>query len=74
MGSYETSEERNADTPLIFVVEDDIDIARLICHHLNTAGYATRRFTESATVIDEAKKTLPALFLLDRCAEAAGKD
>jgi DNA-binding response OmpR family regulator len=65
MGSYETSEERNADTPLIFVVEDDIDIARLICHHLNTAGYATRRFTESATVIDEAKKTLPALFLLD---------
>jgi len=65
MGSYETSEERSADTPLIFVVEDDIDIARLICHHLNTAGYAIRRFTESATVIDEAKKTLPALFLLD---------
>jgi DNA-binding response OmpR family regulator len=57
MGSYETSEERSGDTPLIFVVEDDIDIARLICHHLNTAGYATRRFTESATVIDEAKKT-----------------
>ncbi|HEV2733160.1 MAG TPA: response regulator transcription factor [Terriglobales bacterium] len=65
MGSYETSQELNADTPLIFVVEDDTDIARLICHHLNTAGYATRRFAGSATVVDEAKKTPPALFLLD---------
>jgi len=41
MGTYETSGERSADTPLIFVVEDGTDIARLICHHLNTAGYAT---------------------------------
>jgi|SRR5436309_87678 len=65
MGSYETSKELNADIPLIFVVEDDTDIARLICHHLNTAGYATRRFAGSATVVDEAKKTPPALFLLD---------
>ena len=54
MGSYETSKELNADIPLIFVVEDDTDIARLICHHLNTAGYATRRFAGSATVVDEA--------------------
>jgi len=65
MDSYETSQELHAEIPLIFVVEDDTDIARLICHHLNNAGYTTRRFAGSATVVEEAKKTPPALFLLD---------
>jgi DNA-binding response OmpR family regulator len=65
MSSYEVSEELGTEKPLIFVVEDDVDIARLICHHLNVAGYMTRRFAGSSTVLDEAKKTVPALFLLD---------
>jgi DNA-binding response OmpR family regulator len=49
----------------IFVVEDDIDISRLVCHHLAAAGYLTRAFTSSVGVISEAEKVPPALFLLD---------
>ncbi len=51
--------------PLIFVVEDDADIARLICLHLDTSGYATRWFPSSISVLEEAIKVLPSLFLLD---------
>lgn len=49
----------------IFVVEDDTDISRLICHHLQAAGYATRAFPSSAGVISEAEKAPPSLFMLD---------
>ena len=50
---------------LIFVVEDDADIARLICYHLDTSGFATRWFPSSFSVIEEALANPPALFLLD---------
>lgn len=49
----------------IFVVEDDADISRLICHHLQAAGYSTRAFVSSVGVISEAEKSDPSLFLLD---------
>jgi DNA-binding response OmpR family regulator len=49
----------------IFVVEDDADISRLVCHHLEAAGYATRPFISSLGVIYEAEKATPSLFLLD---------
>jgi DNA-binding response OmpR family regulator len=58
-------QEALAMKPLIFVVEDDTDIARLICLHLDIAGYATRWFSSSLSVTDEAIKAAPALFLLD---------
>jgi DNA-binding response OmpR family regulator len=51
--------------PLVFVVEDEADIARLICFHLDNSGYATRWFPGSSSVIDEAVKETPSLFLLD---------
>lgn len=51
--------------PLIFVVEDEPDIARLICHHLDLGGFATRWFPESLPVIEEAIKASPSLFVLD---------
>ncbi len=54
-----------APKPLIYVVEDETDIARLICFHLDSNGYATRWFPGSADVIDQASKEQPALFLLD---------
>src|SRR6516225_1774094 len=50
---------------LIFVVEDDADIARLICYHLDTSGFATRWFPSSFSVIEDALVNPPALFLLD---------
>jgi DNA-binding response OmpR family regulator len=37
----------------------------LICFHLNTSGYHTRWFSKSLSVIDEALRELPSLFLLD---------
>ncbi len=51
--------------PLVFVVEDDADIARLICLHLDLSGFATRWFRGSLSVLEEAVKCAPSLFLLD---------
>jgi len=49
----------------IFLVEDDADIARLVRHHLEAAGYAVRVFSTIPPVLAEAQKSRPALFLLD---------
>jgi two-component system phosphate regulon response regulator PhoB len=49
----------------VFVVEDDPDIARLVRHHLETAGYAVRAFSSGAGVLAAAEKEPPSLFLLD---------
>ena len=51
--------------PLIFVVEDEADIARLVKHHLEAAGFQVRIFATAGTVICEAEREKPALFLLD---------
>ena len=51
--------------PTIFVVEDEADIARLIRHHLEAAGFFVRHFIGSPGVIADAEKEKPALFLLD---------
>jgi len=49
----------------IFVVEDDPDISRLVKHHLEGAGIATRVFANSKGVIAEATRQRPSAFLLD---------
>ncbi len=49
----------------IFVVEDDADIARLVRHHLESAGFAVRTFASAPPVLPEAAKNRPSLFLLD---------
>jgi DNA-binding response OmpR family regulator len=66
------SYERTAGTPrpasfrpVIFVVEDDEDIARLISHNLQAAGFEVQSFVSGASVLTEAARELPALFLLD---------
>ena len=51
--------------PTIFVVEDDADIARLVRHHLEAAGYRVRLFATTLPVIAEAEKDPPAILLLD---------
>ncbi|MGI9103123.1 MAG: winged helix-turn-helix domain-containing protein [Terriglobales bacterium] len=50
---------------LVFLLEDDADIARLVRHQLETAGYRTRVFSSAATFVAEAQKQRPALCLLD---------
>ena len=51
--------------PLIFVVEDDCDIARLISHNLQASGFQAQSFANASSVITEAIRELPAMFLLD---------
>ena len=50
---------------LIYVVEDEADIARLVKHHLEAAGFQVRLFASSDVVIAEAQRDKPVLFLLD---------
>jgi two-component system phosphate regulon response regulator PhoB len=49
----------------IFVVEDDLDIARLVRHHLEGAGFRVRGYTGTANVLRDAQKERPCLLLLD---------
>ena len=51
--------------PVIFVVEDEEDIARLISHNLQAAGFEVQSFVSGASVLTEALREMPALFLLD---------
>ena len=52
-------------TQTVFVLEDDADIARLIQHHLEAAGYAARIYSTPTNLIPDAERQAPALFLLD---------
>jgi two-component system phosphate regulon response regulator PhoB len=51
--------------PIIFVVEDEADIAHLLRHHLEGAGFGVRLFSTANNVLAEAEKHKPLLFLLD---------
>src|SRR6202046_1533400 len=51
--------------PVIFVVEDEEDIARLISRNLQAAGFEVQSFVSGASVLTEAVREMPALFLLD---------
>lgn len=59
MGPQNRMEQR------IFIVEDDVDIARLVRHHLEAAGFVTRVFPRIAGVLNDAQKEQPVLFVLD---------
>jgi DNA-binding response OmpR family regulator len=66
--SFERAEGTNLSSsvrPLVFVVEDDQDIARLISHNLQAAGFDVQSFVSAVSVISEALRETPALFLLD---------
>jgi DNA-binding response OmpR family regulator len=49
----------------VFVLEDETDIARLVQHHLEAAGFSARLFHTPTNLIPDAERTPPALFLLD---------
>jgi two-component system phosphate regulon response regulator PhoB len=49
----------------IFLLEDDLDIARLVRHNLEAAGFRVRSFSTTANVITDAQKERPSLMLLD---------
>jgi two-component system phosphate regulon response regulator PhoB len=49
----------------IFVVEDEEDIALLLRHNLEAAGYDVQTFVNSTAALMEARRGQPSLFLLD---------
>lgn len=49
----------------IIVLEDDADIANLVQHHLQLAGFVVRTCSSGDQVIPLARKQAPILFLLD---------
>jgi len=59
------AQESSRSTNLIFVVEDDLDISRLIEHNLSSAGYQVSTFLSGGAVLSSATRLQPALFLLD---------
>src|ERR1700738_1156125 len=68
MNSFEGAEGQGNSEPvrhLVFVVEDDEDIARLISHNLQAAAFEVQSFVSAASVISEAVREMPALFVLD---------
>lgn len=52
-------------SPLVFVLEDDPDILRLVQHHLKLANFETVGFTSAAGMLEQAARSRPSLFLLD---------
>src|SRR3954453_19503209 len=49
----------------IFLLEDDLDIARLVRHNLEAAGFRVRSFSTPANVVSDAIREPPSLMLLD---------
>ena len=55
----------NGECGVVFVVEDDLDISRLIQHNLSSAGFGVQVFSNGNEVVSEALREKPSLFLLD---------
>ena len=53
------------DTPLIFVVEDEADIARLIASTLGEYGFRTETFGTGRALLSRARRAQPELAILD---------
>ena len=65
MYSFDQLTDHNREHKLIFVVEDDEDICRLVRHHLHSAGYEVMSFPTGSLVINEGLRSRPSLFVLD---------
>jgi DNA-binding response OmpR family regulator len=50
---------------VIFVLEDDADIRRLVQYQLEGAGYTVRAYPAIASILQDAERQRPSLFLLD---------
>lgn len=50
---------------LVYLVEDDADIARLVQHQLELNGYKTRVAARGPSVLQDATREIPQLFVLD---------
>lgn len=58
--------EREQDLPqIVFVLEDEADIAELVRLNLENAGFTVRSFAHAGEVLPAAERETPSLFLLD---------
>ncbi len=60
-----TTEEQRALSQTIFVLEDEADILRLVQYHLEAAGFTVKTYATQGTLVTDAERQPPALFLLD---------
>jgi DNA-binding response OmpR family regulator len=68
LGSYQPRSDAGlapVSRSLVFVVEDEEDIARLISHNLQAAGFDVQSFVGGSSLVSEALREIPSLFLLD---------
>ncbi len=49
----------------VFVLEDDVDISRLVQYQLERAGFAVRAYPAIGSIVQDAERLKPSLFLLD---------
>ena len=49
----------------IFLLEDDVDISRLVQYHLQGAGFQVKPYMTMGTIVADAEREPPAVFLLD---------
>jgi DNA-binding response OmpR family regulator len=49
----------------VFVLEDDMDISRLVQYQLERAGFAVKAYPTIGSIVQDAERARPALFLLD---------
>lgn len=50
---------------VVFVLEDDVDISRLVQYQLERAGFAVKPYAAMGSIVMDAERAKPALFLLD---------
>jgi len=58
-------QRKNRLSQIVFVLEDDSDISRLVQHHLEAAGFTVRVYGTPTNIVADAERQAPALFLLD---------
>ena len=49
----------------VFVLEDDVDISRLVQYQLERAGFSVKAYPAIGSIVQDAERSRPALFLLD---------
>ncbi len=52
-------------TQTVFVLEDDSDISRLVQYQLERAGFSVKPYASIGSILQDAERSRPALFLLD---------
>jgi CheY-like chemotaxis protein len=55
----------NGETPLVLVVEDDVQSANLLCAYLTRGGYRSLVTTDGLEVLDKARRLQPVAITLD---------